>query len=155
MLVRLILCVYVALVGACSTSPNSLDQPTSRSRFFLASDAFAQWKAMTSDIDGGLRRGDYIAKFEDAGGTYYEGPEKCMVLSQSNSQGQWFGGIWIPKDGNMKNARLWRYAIGMGKSRYSEGLVGGIMDKIEEGNLQKIRIQLPDQILKAINISRQ
>lgn len=155
MFARILLCFALVFVGACSSSPNRLDRPATPSRFVLAADAFTRWSVenvfQKSDFDGGLRRGEYTARYEDASGTFYEGPEKCMVLSQTYAPSQWDGGIWIPKDGNMKKARLWRYVVGM-KDRYQHGLVVGVMDKMEEGNLQKIPMEVPHEILKQISI---
>lgn len=58
----------------------------------------------------GLNKGIYKPELENEVGTFYRGPEGCVIqFMEANSMGPFDGGIWIPKDKINYRPRIYYY----------------------------------------------
>ncbi|WP_047533455.1 hypothetical protein [Methylotenera sp. N17] len=58
----------------------------------------------------GLKRGVYRPELENEAGTFYRGPEGCVIqFMEASSMGPFDGGIWIPKDKINNRPRIYYY----------------------------------------------
>jgi len=106
MFFRIILCFSaMALLNGCaSTSPKNFVATAVESSYVLDEDVMymaLKANAFHPDIYNGLAKGRYVARFEDAKHTYYEGTGACVLPFKDR------GGIAFSKDGSPP--RLWVY----------------------------------------------
>jgi hypothetical protein len=90
------------LVG-CATGidPKSLAKSNSQSKFILQSDI--EYSTKISMLESGteaLKKGEYVATYEDKNGIFFLGPKKCVVIKGANGlvRVNANGGLWYPKN---------------------------------------------------------
>ena len=99
----------------------------------------------------GLEAGSYTAMFQDEQGTYYGGPEKCvMQYMEETSMGPYDGGIWMPNEGVEESPHIWFYYADNLRESQDRGLLIDWLIQRDVGKLSSmVGITDPD-ILKLL-----
>lgn len=97
-----LLIATLACVTGCATtvSPKTLRAPAERQVIHLAAPLRWWHHDPSSEWENGLLAGDYVAEYEDDGGTYFHGHGTCVLIAGFTKTGtQVFGdgGIYLPR----------------------------------------------------------
>jgi hypothetical protein len=132
----------LVLITACATNPSNLKKTTSKQYFILEKDISRTAKVgIGYMMTEGLRKGKYTATFEDESGIYFqgEGPSVYYRHELKNMNRDNNGGIWIPKDEQQDNPRLYYY-IGKEIMEHTEksgtGLLGYGISSSQLGKIE-------------------
>lgn len=136
------LIVVFLTINACATDPSSLKKTSSNQYFVLSEDLSRTAKVGVGyTMTEGLRKGKYIATYEDDSGIYFVGEDGAVFyrheLKTMNRDNK--GGIWIPKDLKKDDPKIF-YFIGQeimenttksGTGLLGYGISGSQVEKIE------------------------
>ncbi|WP_226649019.1 hypothetical protein [Microbulbifer variabilis] len=103
----------------------------------------------------GLERGIYRPEFENEFGTFYRGPEACVIqYMEKLSMGPFEGGIWIPKDKVNNSPRLYYYFnYNKSNAQAAGGLVVSAILAGSKGDLTMMPVITSTEFLDKIKIS--
>src|SRR5262245_47371223 len=99
---RGLLLLAVAGLSACATAPESLSKAQRPEQIVLAEKiSTVAYRGLPVRCEEGALPGTYVAKFEDANGIYFYGPERSIWSTNEVVQKTprlYVGGLYLPRD---------------------------------------------------------
>jgi hypothetical protein len=112
-----LLLLFLSTLAGCGSlvEPGTLRKPDIQQTLSLPADVlytFQADKPVDERYYTGLLAGEYVAEFEDDGGTYFRGPGRCVVWADvpANQQRRVAeGGLWLAKGNTTPKFKIYRY----------------------------------------------